>query len=271
MQPATPQQFAGAPVGRYVTGEGFVHFCARPEAWGVLLWGRPNGPAIESLTHSLRLELDSPAVPHASIVDASTLSGVDAGAFAALDAYVRAHFERLRHQVQRLALVRPSGMEGAVVAGFFEVMARPYPVELFERRRDALAWAFASSDVEPLEAEIGALLDSVRHKASILRDLDAYLDSNLTDANVAQASKVLGLSERTLQRRLSEVGTTFLDALGEARVRASQRLMLDSDAPLTRVALEVGCASLQHFSALFRKRVGEPPSAWRAKHRGAAS
>ncbi len=36
---------------------------------------------------------------------------------------------------------------------------------------------------------------------------------------------------------------------------------------LTAVAVEVGCASLQHFSSLFRKLVGESPSTWRDLHR----
>ena len=44
-------------------------------------------------------------------------------------------------------------------------------------------------------------------------------------------------------------------------------LLLESDAKLTSVAVEVGCASLQHFSSLFRKLTGESPSAWRARHR----
>jgi AraC-like DNA-binding protein len=77
----------------------------------------------------------------------------------------------------------------------------------------------------------------------------------------------LGISERTLQRKLGEAGTGYLNELAEARVRAARRLLLESDAPLTAIAYDVGCASLQHFSALFRKRTGESPSAFRRKRR----
>jgi AraC-like DNA-binding protein len=43
--------------------------------------------------------------------------------------------------------------------------------------------------------------------------------------------------------------------------------MLDSDAPLTRIALEVGFTSLQHFSSQFRDSTGEAPSQWRTRRR----
>ncbi len=269
MQPATVKQLSESPVGRYVTGDGYLHFCAAPELWGVLLWGRPNLEVALALGRSLVVELDRPAVPHASIVDTSCLEGADVGAFKALDGYVRANFEQLQAQVLRLALVRPSGMEGALVAGFFEVMPRPYPVQIFEDRDKALQWALEGLQLDPQEfaGSINQLHEIGLSKPPIVRELEGYLESNLAVANVADASHALGLSERTLQRRLSEAGTTFVDALSSTRMRVAQRLMLDSEAPLTRIALDVGCASLQHFSALFRKKVGQAPSAWRAKHK----
>jgi len=47
----------------------------------------------------------------------------------------------------------------------------------------------------------------------------------------------------------------------------AERRMLDSDDPLTAVAIDAGFATLQHFSAAFREATGESPSAWRAKRR----
>jgi transcriptional regulator GlxA family with amidase domain len=73
------------------------------------------------------------------------------------------------------------------------------------------------------------------------------------------------VSQRTLQRRLCAAGTTFKDELLRARVRAAQTLMLTSEDNLTAIALEVGCASLQHYSALFRRLIGVSPSAWRKR------
>jgi AraC-like DNA-binding protein len=45
-------------------------------------------------------------------------------------------------------------------------------------------------------------------------------------------------------------------------------MLLDSDAPVTTIALEVGCATPQHFAALFRRFYGVSPSAWRRAQRG---
>ena len=101
----------------------------------------------------------------------------------------------------------------------------------------------------------------------VVAALRAFLDARLEGPSIAEAAKSLGMSERTLQRRLREADTSYVDQLAKARLGAAQRLLLDSDASLTTIALDVGCASLQHFSALFRKQLGESPSSWRARHR----
>ena len=60
-------------------------------------------------------------------------------------------------------------------------------------------------------------------------------------------------------------GTSFQLELDAARVRLAKRLLVESDSSLTEIAYDVGCASPQHFSTLFRRVVGAPPSAWRAE------
>lgn len=258
------EELAAGAVDCFVVGNTFIHFCKAPELWGVQLWGRPIQEDMLELSRSLLLELSPPAIPHASLVDASRLVGVDTEAFGCLDAYVRAQFEPLGKMVQRLALVRPSGVEGAVVAGFFQVLPRPYPVRVFDRAPEALAWLDRPLDF--CQELTRAYLEATR-TSPLVTSLRAYLEAHLPEASICAAAKVLSTSERTLQRKLSEVGTTFLDELSAARLRVAQRLLLDTDAPLTRIAFDVGCSSLQHFSAFFRKQTGESPSAWRARMR----
>jgi AraC-like DNA-binding protein len=268
MRPCHVEELAAGGVDCFVVGRTFLHFCKTPTLWGVVFWGRPNHEDAFELARSLPLELRAPAVPHASIVDASRLSGIDVSAFSQLDGYVRAEFESLSQGVTRLALVRPAGVEGAVVAGFFQVLPRPYPVQVFDKVAPALGWLGEGVEIPAGFAEE---LESVYAAASatspLLTQIRAYLEAHLPDANISEAAKALAVSERTLQRRLSEANTTFQDELGQARLRVSERLLLDTDAPLTRIALDVGCASLQHFSAFFRKLTGESPSAWRARHK----
>lgn len=245
-------------------GADWVHFCARPTLWGVLLWGRPGRDEVEALARSLRRELEPPAVPHASLVDAHRIEGVDAGAFEALMRYVQDNLEGLASHVQRLAIVRPAGMEGAVVAGFFEVLPKPYPVGLFEDVAEALAW-LEIDDATTIHGELEALYAELAGTPPIVTALREVLDDY---PSIGEAAKRLGMSERTLQRRLKEATTSYQEELNAARIRAAQRMLIDSDAPITTIALDVGCSSPQHFSALFRRLVGQTPSAFRSRHQG---
>ncbi len=265
LRAATFDDFRRAPAGCYFAGATFAHFCATDDYWGVILWGRPSSDDIALLVRSLHLELAETASRHRSVVDTRRLDSVDVTAFAVLDDYVRTHTTELGAKVDRLALLRPEGMTGAVVAGFFEVLPRPYPVEVFASGEDAMAW---------LEVETPAsLLDLIFEQAAgappIVAALRTVLEANLADVAVASAAKELGMSERTLQRRIRQANTTFADELNAARVRTAKRLLADSDEPVTRIALDVGCATPQHFSTLFRKATGLTPSAWR-KQAGAS-
>jgi len=84
---------------------------------------------------------------------------------------------------------------------------------------------------------------------------------------VSEVGRAIGVSPRSLQHQLRQAGTSFRQEVNAARVRAAQQLLQASDTKLTSIAIEVGCASLQHFSTLFRKQTGLAPSAWRARHR----
>ena len=62
----------------------------------------------------------------------------------------------------------------------------------------------------------------------------------------------------------SAFGATPHQYLTRVRIEAAKRLLLD-DAPVTDVCFDVGFQSLGSFSALFAKRVGSPPSAFRRR------
>ena len=156
---------------------------------------------------------------------------------------------------------------GATVAGAFEVLPRPYSVATFDNPRAAFEWA------APAHRDDGpGLLDRRYAEATgtplLLGELRAYLEGHLTSAEVAGAATALAMSPRTLQRKLAEAQTTFKRELADARIRVAKRKLVETDAPLTAIAFDVGCASLQHFSALFRRTVRESPSAFRARARG---
>jgi AraC family transcriptional activator of pyochelin receptor len=53
---------------------------------------------------------------------------------------------------------------------------------------------------------------------------------------------------------------TVFQYLAEARLDIGRNLLLEGKKPVTEIALELGYASLQHFSAAFSKKFGVPPS-----------
>jgi transcriptional regulator GlxA family with amidase domain len=79
-------------------------------------------------------------------------------------------------------------------------------------------------------------------------------------AKVAQFS--LGRFSRTFK---ASFGCTPRQYINRLRVARAQNLMIMSSDPIGLIALESGFADQSHFSNCFRKIVGEPPAAWRAR------
>jgi AraC-like DNA-binding protein len=258
-------EFLRAPVGRCVIGRSWLYFYPRIGLCGFAVWGRPTGDDMLDLSRVLAVELDQP--PHVSLVDVHLMEGLEAAAFRTIEDYVREHYEALTRVVTKLALVRPPGLMGAVTAGFFGVQAPPYPVDVFDDAARALRWLGVD---EGFRLELGAAVAEASGAPALLTRMRAWIVEHLAKPKIGDAAQALGTSERTLQRKLLEHGTTFQNEVNSTRVREAQRRLLDSDAQLTRIALDIGCGSLATFSSLFRKRIGETPSAWRAKMRSKA-
>lgn len=261
-------EFLARPSGRWIAGRTWLYFHATPTLVGFVLWGSPTAADLEQLTTVLAVELG--ARPHASLVDARAVTAIEPRGFRVLERYVEANRLALSRAVTRLALVRPGGMLGAVTAGFYDVAKAPYPVNVFERRSDALEWLGAPNPAALLD-EIACAEAEATGTSELLRDLRAWLVDHLDAARLEIAARALGTSQRTLQRRLSAHEVTFQEEVNRARIEVAQRLLLESDTKLTALAHDVGCASLASFSALFRRATGQSPSAWRAARRRGAN
>lgn len=258
---ADADDYKDAPTGKYVVLPRAIVFCARPTLWGFALWGTPTEADLKRVVPLLALELDT--TPHVSLVDVRRLDGADPRAFAVLTKYLITNFETFRTQVTRLALVRPPGVLGATVAGFYQVAGAPYQVRVFDELARATSWVKAKE----LTAELDAAIASASGLSPVILQLRGWLDGHLADASLQTAAKAVSRAPRSLQRDLSLAGSSFQAELDAARVRLAKRLLVESDSPLTEIAYDVGCASPQHFSTLFRRVAGMPPSAWRTRER----
>jgi len=77
-----------------------------------------------------------------------------------------------------------------------------------------------------------------------------------------RVARSLGISERTLHRRLSESGTTFQGVLDQFRIEESERLLLQGRLDLAAIALALGFSDQAAWNRFFRRLRNMSPTAW---------
>jgi AraC-like DNA-binding protein len=88
-----------------------------------------------------------------------------------------------------------------------------------------------------------------------------YLADGYPD--LALMAEVVGLSRRTLQRRLQLTGRTYSDVVREARFELAREMLVDPSARIIDVAMAAGYQTPQHFARAFRHLCGVSPTAYR--------
>ena len=79
----------------------------------------------------------------------------------------------------------------------------------------------------------------------------------------AQAARALGLTERTLARRLQAQGLSFSSLLDEARREAALHALAHTQRPLAEIGQALGYAEPSVFNRAMRRWTGSAPGAWR--------
>jgi AraC-like DNA-binding protein len=260
--------FVAAPVGRYVAGSNWLYFYPSTHVSGFVLWGTLDAASLGPTTGITPRVHAGARRPHVSLMDGRRVEKVDPSAFELAARYVKEHRAAIGDVITQLAVVYPDGLLGTIAAGFFQIIAPPYPVRVFSNTSSACEWlGIAETN---LAGELDDLFAEVSGQPALVRDVRAHLESRGLDAGLDDVAAQLGTSPRTLQRRLAEHGTSFQTEVAAVRVRAAQRLLVDTDATVTEIAFAVGCASLHHFGGLFKKATGETPTRWREQRRASA-
>jgi AraC-like DNA-binding protein len=83
---------------------------------------------------------------------------------------------------------------------------------------------------------------------------------------IEDVARELGLSSRTLQRRLAEDGATFQQLLQEARRELARHYLLHSSLELNETAYLLGYEDSHSFFRAFHDWEGDSPGEWRARH-----
>jgi AraC family transcriptional regulator len=107
----------------------------------------------------------------------------------------------------------------------------------------------------------------------LTRVVRAYIDAHLSEPfRCYDLARVAGLSRNYFSRAFrASFGVCTQRYVHDRRIALAQTLMLADDAPLCEIALGCGMADQAHFSRLFRRIVGQSPSAWRRSRRKSTS
>ena len=82
-------------------------------------------------------------------------------------------------------------------------------------------------------------------------------------ANQGDVARQLGMSVRTLSRKLAAEGTSYTEVLDGYREAMAKSMIDGSEISLTEIAFVLGYADLSSFSTAFRRWVGKTPTEYR--------
>lgn len=132
-------------------------------------------------------------------------------------------------------------------------LSRPFPShnpELLEMLNPALTAALA-------EASAPSTI-SLQVKSALKRILASGRPE------MAEVAREMGMSERTLQRRITEEGTSFRQLMLETRQEVVRHLLSEPSIEIEEVACLLGYEDTNSFYRAFRAWEGTTPARWRA-------
>jgi AraC-like DNA-binding protein len=254
--------YVADPIGCYIAGIHAAAFWATETLNGISFWGQLDESDVEMVARAVRAVPGPSSHSHASLVDLRRLELLDLRALDKLCSELGSHFSALGPGGARRAVISPDGRAGLIVADLFKLLIGDASARSFADAVEALGWVDA--DDRTLLGELDRMRSPPAAHDSVLLDLRKILGQS-PRARVEEMARHFDLSQRTLQRRLRELGTSFQQEVSEARIRIAKTMMRQTDRPLKWIAVESGYASLPHFSAAFRAGTGLSPGQWRAR------
>lgn len=206
----------------------------------------------------------SVSVPH-SLVDATMVSFVELGR--------RGTVERLLPLT--LELARPAASRSALERYFGCQIQFGAKVDRISFRRGDLDKLFATYNKDLLEVlapELDRRLEHHDASTSISEQTKWVLRRRLTAGrpDIRSVAAELTMSERSLQRRLTDEGVSFQTLVSETRHQLALEHLVDSSLTLIEVAFLLGYEDQNSFFRAFRQWEEQTPSEWRAANAAAA-
>lgn len=132
---------------------------------------------------------------------------------------------------------------------------------------------YAINDFDPqllalLEAQVLQSTEELLSSDSFLDRIRLLISSNLGNAEVTAETIAaeLGMSRRTLHRRLSESGTTFNVLRENIVINVAKESLSKTPVSITELAQKLGYSDSSAFDRAFKRLVGQKPLEYRKQH-----
>lgn len=99
--------------------------------------------------------------------------------------------------------------------------------------------------------------------------ITALLENNqqeCTEPSIQIIASQLNMSERSLRRRLKEEDVSYRDLLKESRMELASHYLLQTQLPITHIALHLGFTDTSNFSRAFTRWFAQSPTQFRQNH-----
>lgn len=116
-----------------------------------------------------------------------------------------------------------------------------------------------------LTAHLDTEMEELAPAAAFERSLAAHISEGLSNGipKAASVAQAIGVSERTLFRRLAESGLTYQDVLENTQKSLAEELLKKSEFSIAEVAFLTGFSEQSTFSRAFKRWMGQTPGAFR--------
>jgi AraC-like DNA-binding protein len=115
-----------------------------------------------------------------------------------------------------------------------------------------------------LETELSKLEDDTALDRQIRRHVTQSLSEGIP--MLSDVAHHFGMSGRTLQRQLSELGYSYQTLVDESRRQLAERLLRETDFSLVEVAFMTGFSEQSAFARAFKRWAGQTPRNFRIHH-----
>jgi AraC-like DNA-binding protein len=149
---------------------------------------------------------------------------------------------------------------------------------LFDQKHNVITYRSTDLETHTTKADISInafLVERVEEETrgmkisafKIVSDVEQLVEDALPSGipSLVQVGDRMGMSSRTLTRRLSESGMTFRDLVRQTQEKISKELLLNSNRTIGEIAFQTGFSEQSAFNRAFKRWTGQSPTAYRKR------